>query len=264
SAGVGCSNTISVGSSTPSHSSSSTRKKTDAAESIPRRANFACGRMRSTGVLKVLARYAMHQSRISDSMGLDFTGQFTAEGQLPGIGSRLWTKIASGLRRPILFRGEASCLDLIGRRRGIAIERLHRFARIFRQILADEIELAQELVRHRDDVAITLLGVEDIQELAGASPKQFRLGSRGGNLLARTHMRDRIDAGIGDAPGENRDNRRCCRMERVDDGADLIEREDRGDVERHAFGRERADELARGLPLGVGAWTFNVNVPPPS
>src|SRR5262249_18295301 len=82
-------------------------------------------------------------------------------------------------------------------------------------------------------------------------------------LLARTHMRDRIDAGIGDASGENRDNRRCCRMERVDDGADLIEREDRGDVERHAFGRERADELAGGLPLGVGDWNLNVDVWPP-
>src|SRR5262249_61800509 len=75
------SNTISVGSSTPSHSSSSTRKKTDAAESIPRRANFACGRMRSTGVLKVLARYAMHQLRISDSLGFDFTEHVTVEGQ---------------------------------------------------------------------------------------------------------------------------------------------------------------------------------------
>src|SRR5262245_14536265 len=82
-AGVRYSNTISVGSSTPSHSSSSTRKKTDAAESIPRRANLACGWMRSSGVLKVLAKYAMHQSRISDSLGFDFTEHFTVEDQRP-------------------------------------------------------------------------------------------------------------------------------------------------------------------------------------
>src|SRR5262249_47265494 len=88
-------------------------------------------------------------------------------------------------RSSVLLRGESGGLDLIGGSRGVAIERLHRFARIFRQILADEIELAQELVRHRDDVAAALLGMEDVQELASAGPKQLRLGARGGNLLAR-------------------------------------------------------------------------------
>src|SRR5262249_12115776 len=162
-----------------------------------------------------------------------------------------WAKNLDGRRSSVLLGGEAGGLDLIGGSRGVAIEGLHGFARIFRQNLADEIELAEELVRYGDDVAAALLGMEDVQELAGAGPKQFRLGARGGNLLARLHMRDRIDASIGDAPGENRDNRRCCRMERIDNGADLIERKDRGDVERHAFGRQRADELARRLPFGV-------------
>src|SRR5262245_14734831 len=139
-------------------------------------------------------------------------------------------------RSSILLGGEAGGLDLIGGSRSVAIEGLYRFARVFRQILADEIELAEELIRHRDDVTAALLGMEDVKELAGACPQQFRIGARCGNVLALTHMRDRIYAGIGDSSGENRDNRRCCRMECVDDGAYLIEREDRGDVERHAFG----------------------------
>src|SRR5262249_52605330 len=181
------------------------RKKTDAAESIPRRANLACGRMRSTGVLKVLARYAMHQSRISDSLGFDFTEHFTVEGQHLAPAWVMSKKILMVVVPSVLLGGEAGALDLIGGSGGVAIEGLHGLARILRQILANEIELAEELVRHGDDVAAALLGMEDVQELAGAGPKQFRLGARGGNLLARLHMRDRIDASIGDAPGENRD-----------------------------------------------------------
>src|SRR5262245_44728239 len=144
----------------------------------------------------------MHQSRISDSLGFDFTEHFTVEGQRLAP-ARIWDENLDGRRSSVLLRGESGGLDLIGGSRGVAIERLHRFAGIFRQILANEVELAQELVRYRDDVAAALLGMEDVQELASAGPKQLRLGPRGGNLLARTHMRDRIDAGIGNASGEN-------------------------------------------------------------
>src|SRR5712691_13238916 len=79
-AGVGWLNTVSVGSSIPSHSSSSTMKNTEAAESMPRRANLALGSMRSAGVLNDLARYATHQSRISSSVGYDFTNYFVPRG----------------------------------------------------------------------------------------------------------------------------------------------------------------------------------------
>jgi hypothetical protein len=94
--------------------------------------------MRSTGVLKVLAKYAMHQSRISDSLGFDFTEHFTVEEQRPAP-LRLMGLVASFL---VLLGGEADGFDLIGGSRSVAIEGLHCFARIFRQILADEIELA--------------------------------------------------------------------------------------------------------------------------
>src|SRR5215831_12814185 len=132
------------------------RKKTDAAESIPRRANFACGRMRSAGVLKVLARYAMHQSRISDSLGFDFTEHFIVEGQCLAPAGIM--DVVDRRRSSILLRGEARGLDLIGGSRGVAIEGLHCFTRVFRQTLAEEIKLAEELIRHRDDVTATLLG----------------------------------------------------------------------------------------------------------
>src|SRR5262245_64493309 len=103
------------------------------------------------------------------------------------------------------LRREASGLDLISGRCRVAIESLHRLARIFRQILADEIELAQELVRYGDDVAAALLGMEDVQELARAGPKQLRFRARTQDLLTGEHVRDGIHAGIGDTPGEHRD-----------------------------------------------------------
>src|SRR6266849_2962770 len=93
-AGVGWLNTVSVGSSIPSHSSSSTMKNTEAAESMPRRANLALGSMRSAGVLNDLARYATHQSRISSSVGYDFTNYFVPRGgfesslRMAGFGQR--------------------------------------------------------------------------------------------------------------------------------------------------------------------------------
>src|SRR5262245_9510306 len=132
------------------------------------------------------------------------------------------------------LRRKASSLDLISGRRRIAIESLNRLARIFREILADEIELAQELVRHGDDVAAALLGMEDVQELARAGPKQLRLRARSQDLLAGEHMGDGIDAGIGDTAGEHRDDRRRGRIERIRNGENLIEREDRRSVEQQA------------------------------
>jgi hypothetical protein len=84
----------------------------------------------------------MHQSRISDSLGFDFTEYFTVEGQHLAPARIMDEKIIDGRRSSILLGGEAGGLDLIGGGRSIAIEGLHCFARIFCQILADEIKLA--------------------------------------------------------------------------------------------------------------------------
>src|SRR5262249_19875249 len=51
--------------------------------------------MRSTGVLNDLARYAMHQSRISSSVGCDFTSYFVPRGGF----SSLWGAESFGQRQ---------------------------------------------------------------------------------------------------------------------------------------------------------------------
>ena len=105
--------------------------------------------------------------------------------------------------------------------------------------------------------------MKDVQELAAARPKQLCLRTRGEDLLGCEHVRDGIDASIGDPPGKNRDDCRRCEIERIGDGAHLIKREDRGHVEDHAFGRQRPDELACRLSLGVGDRNFHVHVRSP-
>src|SRR5882757_5295056 len=71
------------------------------------------------------------------------------------------------------LRREALGLDLERCRRRVLEEDLHRLARIFGQVLVDQVELAQELVRHRDDVAAAFLSVENVQQLAGARAQQL-------------------------------------------------------------------------------------------
>ena len=59
----------------------------------------------------------MHQSRISDSLGFDFTEDFTVEGQRlapPGI-----MDVVDRRRSSILLGGEAGGLDLIGGSRSV-------------------------------------------------------------------------------------------------------------------------------------------------
>ena len=77
------------------------------------------------------------------------------------------------------------------------------------------------------------------------------------------HERNRVTTGIGDAAGENRDNRRRRRVERIDHRANLIERENRGHVEHDAFRRQCADELGCRLAHGVGDGNFDVHVGAP-
>src|SRR3954470_21155469 len=81
-------------------------------------------------------------------------------------------------RPPPSFRSEAGRLDLIGGSRRVAIEELHCLTGILSKILVDEIEFVEELVRHRNDIATALLGMEDVQEFPRACPQQFRLGAR--------------------------------------------------------------------------------------
>ncbi len=60
-----------------------------------------------------------------------------------------------------------------------------------------------------DDVAADPVGLEKVQDLPGAGPEELELGLRGHDGQGRLHDRNRITTGVGDAPGEDRDVRRC-------------------------------------------------------
>ena len=74
--------------------------------------------------------------------------------------------------------------DLICRGRCVAIKQLHCFPRVFEEVLADKVELGQELVGDGDDIATALFRVEDVQQLARARPQELRLGALRHSFLA--------------------------------------------------------------------------------
>ena len=223
---------------------------------------FYLGRMLADGRFLDALRLGAHATKMDVGIVGHVAGR-VARRMLRRVADRPWLPSRLRAGSETLLGGEAGGLDLIGCRGRILVEGLHGLARILGQILADEVELAQELVGHRDDIAAGLLGVKDVQKLARARPQQLRARPRAQDLLARQHVRNGIHAGIGNASGEHRDDRRRRRIERVGDSADLIERENRRDVEHHAFRGQRADELARRLPLGVGDRDLHVHVRPP-
>jgi hypothetical protein len=51
------------------------------------------------------------------------------------------------------LRGKAGSLDVVGSGHCIPMEDLHGFARVFSEIFSDEIKLAEQVIRHRNDVA---------------------------------------------------------------------------------------------------------------
>src|SRR5229473_3168866 len=84
----------------------------------------------------------------------------------------------------------------------IPIEHLHGLARIFGQVLAHELQLREDVVGGRDNVAADLVRLEDVEELARARPQQLGLWTLGERVEASPHVRHRIDPGVGDASGE--------------------------------------------------------------
>src|SRR4029078_3973836 len=102
------------------------------------------------------------------------------------------------VRQAVLCPPAPSCssaagrLDLIGGSRRVAIEELHCLAGIFSEILVDEIELVEEIVRHRNDIGTDLLAMEEFQESPRVGPQRLRFGAGAENLLAGQHVRDRV------------------------------------------------------------------------
>src|SRR2546422_7540153 len=79
-------------------------------------------------------------------------------------------------------RQRVPCLD------GIIPKHPHRLERVVVEVLAHQIELVEDLVRHRDDVASDGVGVEDIEEFARTRPDELDLGRLGDELRGRGHQ----------------------------------------------------------------------------
>ena len=88
------------------------------------------------------------------------------------------------LLRDRLGRGPASETDallrngseLVARGLSVVVEHLHGFERILVHVLADQRQLLDDVVGHRDDLAADLVGLENVEQFARARPDQFGVG----------------------------------------------------------------------------------------
>src|SRR5207249_3957544 len=69
------------------------------------------------------------------------------------------------LAAPFSFR-----LHLIAGPRGVVMEHHHRFERKLVEVFSDGFKLRQNVFRNSNDVAPGIIGLEDIQQLAGTCP----------------------------------------------------------------------------------------------
>lgn len=85
----------------------------------------------------------------------------------------------------------------------VAMKHLHRFARIFHEILADEPKLLDHVIGCGDNVAADLISLKDVEKLARTGPEQFGFGPRRKSLFASAHMRNRVAPRIRDSAAED-------------------------------------------------------------
>ena len=117
------------------------------------------------------------------------------------------------------------------------MERLHGLARILHEGVCASSRAFRELIRHRYDVAATFLGVEDVEELSRARPKQLCfLGARRLSAFQCKHLRDGVHPVSAIRPAKTKTMANVTRIERIGHGTNLIQNEDRSHVQHHAFG----------------------------
>ena len=124
----------------------------------------------------------------------------------------------------------------------VAVEHLHGLQRELIEVLAEQVELLEQVVGHGDDVAADLVGLHDVEDLARRGPDQLGARRRDHDVDGARHDRHRIDAGVGDPAGEHRDVGRRAVLDRLGDQLDLRGREQRRDVDLHAALGELAHE----------------------
>src|SRR5262245_3845856 len=142
----------------------------------------------------------------------------------------------------------------------VAPEHLDGLQRIGVEILVDQAQLVEDVVGHRDDVAADGIRLEDVEQLARAGPDELGLGTVAQNFYRLGHQWHRVDAGVGDAAGKYRHDRGRLRRQTGGNAADLIERQDSGDVEDDTVVRQLANEIAGKFLARVGDGNLDVDV----
>ena len=97
-----------------------------------------------------------------------------------------------------------------------------------------------------------LVGLHDVQQFARTGPEQLGGGPCPQDAQTIDHNRQRIDAGVGDPSGKDRDDRRSGGVERSRDTADLFGGHHGGDIERDTLRRELLDEVAGEFTARIG------------
>src|SRR5688572_13237101 len=87
----------------------------------------------------------------------------------------------------------------------VAMEHPHGVERELVEVLAEQLQLAEQVVRDGDDVAAGAVGLDDVEDLARTSPDQLLPGPVGDRRDRRLDRGNGVDAGVRDPPGEERD-----------------------------------------------------------
>ena len=111
-------------------------------------------------------------------------------------------------------------------------------------------ELLQNIAGCGNDMAADRIGLNDIEQLARARPDQLHSGMNGDHFHGRGHERYGIAARVGDTAGEHRDAGRSSSGQSGGHTPDLIERQERRDIEADPS-RERRQTRSREGSLRV-------------
>src|SRR5438045_3103657 len=115
-------------------------------------------------------------------------------------------------------------------------------------------ELADEIVRGRDDVAAALVRLIDVQCLSRARPEDPRRGKILELAYRALHQWDRVDTGICDSTREDGNDHLIFGVQQRSEPGELLLREDGGHIQLELPPQQPLDEAERGLTPCVCDW----------
>jgi hypothetical protein len=143
---------------------------------------------------------------------------------------------------------------------GVGVEHLDRFEGVLGEVFADQFELFEDVVGDGDDVATDLVGLEDVEQLAGTGPDEFLGWVRLHHLDGGGHQRHGVAAGVGDSAGKDGD----ATWGRIGKGggdiADLREGQKGCHVQFHFGAGKALNERAARFGLAIGDGDLHVDV----